>query len=205
MTKKKLNKAQQKLVEDHIRFAYWSVNRLKRSKWLPAMLLDKDELESAALLGLCRAALKFDPERGKQFSTYAAYCIRSVVVMSAIHSQVIRFPTTQFDGRKFKSCIFALRMSDLHISDLEKLEKEHNEPEPGNEQREYLNRLLSLLDDRSIQVLRAVYWDKVSMSKLSNQMNLSKEGVRQIVQRAVKKIRRYIEGTENKGKLNDAE
>lgn len=207
---KPLNKRQQRLVESHVKFAYYIGNKLRKAKWLPAVLLDKDELDSACLFGLVRAASMYDAKRGIAFTTYAMYAIRSAVASSAINAQVVRFPTTQFDGRDYNQAVRSITATDVGDDfDLEKFPTNHNQGECETEtsdENEYLARLLSLLDDRSIWVLRQIYHHQVSMRELGKLMDLSHEGVRQIKQRAIREIQRYIDGsdTENQG-TDDAE
>ena len=38
--------------------------------------MDADDAEQIGVIGLIKAARRFDPERGHQFSTYATYCVR---------------------------------------------------------------------------------------------------------------------------------
>jgi len=47
------------------------------SKWLQRIFgMDEDDAEQIGIIGLIAAARRFDPERGTQFSTYAAHWIR---------------------------------------------------------------------------------------------------------------------------------
>lgn len=60
-----LTDEQRTLVEDNIRLAYWYAHQMK---WIP---LELEERISVALLGLTKAAERYDPERGTSFATYA--------------------------------------------------------------------------------------------------------------------------------------
>ena len=67
-----MNEVQQKLCEDNMNLAYYIV-----SKYYPTYVQD-DDIKSSALLGLCKAAEAYDPEKGL-FSTYAVKCIRNEI------------------------------------------------------------------------------------------------------------------------------
>lgn len=68
-----MTKAQEKLVTDNVRLAYYIAGQ--------HLILPKDERESAALFGLTKAALTFKPELGNQFSTLAGRCITNEIRM----------------------------------------------------------------------------------------------------------------------------
>ena len=61
-----------KLIEQHINLVYFIVN-----KEYPTYHHDEDIIQSG-MLGLCKAAQKFDESKGK-FSTYAGRCIRNEI------------------------------------------------------------------------------------------------------------------------------
>lgn len=67
-----MNKEQQKLCEDNVKLAYYIV-----SQYYPTYIHDED-IRASALLGLCKAAESYDPEKGL-FSTYAGKCIRNEI------------------------------------------------------------------------------------------------------------------------------
>ena len=67
-----LSTSQQRLVEDNMKLVYLIV-----SKDYPTYIHDEDII-STGLLGLCKAAEKFDESKGK-FSTYAGRCIRNEI------------------------------------------------------------------------------------------------------------------------------
>jgi RNA polymerase sigma factor (sigma-70 family) len=59
----------QKLVEDNMNLVYFLINR-----YYPTFIQDED-LAQCGMIGLCKAADKFDETKGITFSTFAASCI----------------------------------------------------------------------------------------------------------------------------------
>lgn len=64
-----LNANQQKLVTDNLGFAQSRTIKFMKSRRIDFSL--KDDLLNQGLLGMCRAALTFDPKRNVKFVTYA--------------------------------------------------------------------------------------------------------------------------------------
>ena len=62
---------------EHLGLARLVVNRTL-SRW--ATLMDRDDAEGWAMLGLVKAARSYDPARGLAFSTYAAFRIRGELI-----------------------------------------------------------------------------------------------------------------------------
>jgi RNA polymerase sigma factor (sigma-70 family) len=69
-----LNDDERRIVEDNIRLVHHVVYRQMRLEGDVA-----EESVAAGMLGLMRAAQKFDPDRGIRFSTYACIWIRSAI------------------------------------------------------------------------------------------------------------------------------
>lgn len=69
---------QERLVEDNIKLAYHMAG-----KWNERIggFLKWDELISASMFGLAKAALKFDPSHNVKFATYAARCMENEILM----------------------------------------------------------------------------------------------------------------------------
>lgn len=72
----RLTDEERDLAAAHYDFARKIANRMQAGK-PPGVAA---EIESAALLGLCAAAAKFDPARGVTFRTYAGHVVRGAVL-----------------------------------------------------------------------------------------------------------------------------
>lgn len=66
----KLNREQQTMVEANMPLVGFTIN-----KYLKSADMDYDDMTSVGYIGLCKAAVKYNPESGHQFSTYAAMTI----------------------------------------------------------------------------------------------------------------------------------
>lgn len=62
------------LAAANLKLAFWVARRAERAR-ADVRALGPDDADGAALLGLCRAAMGFDPSRGVRFGTYAARVI----------------------------------------------------------------------------------------------------------------------------------
>ena len=72
-----LNSARDELIVSHLQFAKQITQKIAFQ--LPSHL-DRDDLMSAAVIGLVMAAERFDPTRGIQFKTYAEHRIRGTIL-----------------------------------------------------------------------------------------------------------------------------
>jgi len=82
------NEAREKLTCSNIRLVMWVA---KRYQYITGM--DFDDLVQEGIIGLMRAALKFDYSLGYRFSTYATWwIIQSILRAIADKDQIIRFP-----------------------------------------------------------------------------------------------------------------
>lgn len=73
-----LTKDEGQLVEEHYEYVQRLVSTFIKKFNLPAE--ERDEYESAGLVGLIDAAHRYDPERGGQFHTYAFIRIRGAIL-----------------------------------------------------------------------------------------------------------------------------
>lgn len=70
-------RAREELIREHVGLVHFIVGRV--SIRLPDTV-EREDLESAGLLGLVKAADRFDPARGVKFATYASTVIRGEVM-----------------------------------------------------------------------------------------------------------------------------
>lgn len=92
---------------------YWRVSVLRRAAG------DFDDMVAAGFLGLVRAAIKFDPERGVKFCTYAVWAIKSAMLdlrrkgaigvpVNALHEQARAHAGETLDARATERVVSAV-------------------------------------------------------------------------------------------------
>jgi RNA polymerase sigma factor (sigma-70 family) len=104
----RLTPEQQELVEKNLRLVSWVMKRYANTRVVRD--LGWEDCFSAGVIGLIRAAIKFDGSRGVQFSTYAAYWIRGAMQDAAPFSRVIRNPHIayrRYRGKEIKDLVVA--------------------------------------------------------------------------------------------------
>jgi len=85
-------RARQRLVQGNMRLAV-NIARGLFKRLPPGCALGMEDLIQESMLGLNTAALKFDPERGFAFSTYATWWCRQAVSRAIeVHGRTIRLP-----------------------------------------------------------------------------------------------------------------
>lgn len=196
------------LIERNLRLVH-SVAR--RYAYRPA---DVDDLASAGVVGLIRAAEKFEPERGFRFSTYATWWIRQAVQREATGSHgPIRVPCHAVESlrRKFRAgqepetpCeVAAARASavariDACPSIAESMADRRAERPPEAtvdvEVREAVAHAIErLLSPREAEVVRLrfgfVGGSQLSLRAVCEKLGVSPERARQLLLRAIGKLR----------------
>jgi len=86
----RLTPEQQQLVEKNQRLVTWVMKRYGHTRVVRD--LGWEDCFSAGVMGLIRAALKFDASRGVQFCTYAVWHIRGAMQDAAPYSRVVKNP-----------------------------------------------------------------------------------------------------------------
>ena len=84
-----MTKEANRLIEDNIGYARWVAHRWAESQ----QVLDYDELESLAFLGLTKAAASYDASKNTKFSTYAKIVIENAF-KNALKKEKQRTETT---------------------------------------------------------------------------------------------------------------
>lgn len=143
-----------------------------------------DDLLSAGLTSLVRAAEKFDCDRGFRFSTYATCAVR-------------RDLSRLVNNRRRDSQRFASTPGEVLES---VVEEEFQHPGQAVQRWQKLSQVLGHmmegLDDREKRIIRARFGfdeveGKTSFSQLGKRMGISKERVRQLANRAMDKLREH--------------
>lgn len=189
-----------KLVTDNIGYV------VNMAKQYAGRGVDIDDLVSEGNIAMIDAAGKFDPSRGKRFVSYAAPFIRHAME-HAIEQQagLYRVPRSEAtrDTKKRKMPVSVdqpipigsttgfnllsvlvnnnVKQADLSLEDEETMQ--------------HLKRVLDVLDDREREVVTRFYGlgsASFTMAEIGEAMGLKRERVRQIRDKAVRKMKKAI-------------
>lgn len=144
------------------------------------------ELVSDGNIALMRAVEKFDYSRGFKFSTYATWAIRRMLARSV--------PSEQKQLSRFRTGIEEPFAAAGHEG-----ESLYAQERVNAEQKDYLRKILRKLDTRERDILSFRFGLKrgtepQTLQQVGDELGVSKERIRQIEQRALKKLREMAEG-----------
>jgi len=188
------SKALNRLVEANLRFVVSIANQYKGKGLL------MDDLVSEGNIGLMRAASRFDPNRGTRFVNFAVVYIRQQIE-KAIAQQTdppkgkgrrdsgdLPLKATSVDAplghRTNMSLLSVLVNQDAPIAD----ERVHSEAIE-----EAIEFALGTLDERESRVVNAFFGinqEHETMAEIAEDMDLKRERVRQLRDKAVRKLRK---------------
>jgi RNA polymerase sigma factor (sigma-70 family) len=154
------------LVEQNVGLAWAVVNRWRRSG------LDVDDLAQAGMIGLCKAARTFDPERGA-FSTYATHWIKAEIRRAAEkllkHQGIASLLDEPPSGRPGV---------DDEIADHDAMDRVWRE--------------VDRLPEKDRQVIRGRFWEGLSQSQISERMGTTRTRVYQREHRGLGRLREAL-------------
>ena len=180
------NRALNRLVEANLRFVVSIANQYKGKG------LQIDDLVSEGNIGLMKAASRFDPDRGTRFVNYAVVHIRQQIE-KALDQQTepprgLNQRSTSVDAplghRTNMSLLSVLINQDAPFAD----ERIHSEAI-----QDAVEYALDSLDQRESRVVNAFFGinqEHETMAEIAEDMDLKRERVRQIRDKAVRKLRK---------------
>jgi len=235
-----------KLVESNLRFVVAMAKKYSRSGY------PLHELINEGNLGLIEAALRFDPDRGVRFITYASWWVRQAILAAIAHfGQVYRVPPKlKHELYRFQTKVSQLTQELGHKPGVDEI-AQHLQMTEGEvrvmqegipaevslefpmgsegEMRlqdviedesiiptddlmirqsleEQLHALLDQLDEKERGIVKRRFGfdgkDAETLAEIGADMNLSRERIRQIEERALTKLRRSQRARQLLGYLN---
>ena len=187
------SRALNRLVEANLRFVVTIANQYKGKG------LQMDDLVSEGNIGLMKAASRFDPDRGTRFVNFAVVHIRQQIE-KAITRQTD--PPRGHKGADPTSCANHLSVDAPlgYRTNMSLLAVLVNQDAPLADERvhsevieEAVEYALSLLDERESRVVNAYFGinqEHETMAEIAEDMDLKRERVRQLRDKAVRKLRK---------------
>ena len=187
------SRALNRLVEANLRFVVTIANQYKGKG------LQMDDLVSEGNIGLMKAASRFDPDRGTRFVNFAVVHIRQQIE-KAIARQTD--PPRGHKGAEPTSCANHLSVDAPlgYRTNMSLLSVLVNQDAPLADERvhsevieEAVEYALSLLDERESRVVNAYFGinqEHETMAEIAEDMDLKRERVRQLRDKAVRKLRK---------------
>ena len=179
------------LVEENLGLATWMA---AKHEWTG---LDFDDLRQAALLGLMKAAQKFDRNRGAQFSTLAWWWMRSAIQQEYVRNRAtIRVPAHRSTGDGPRVVSTAAPVGSAELGDL-LTDRDGERPDIAADAaflRDDVREALSTLRPRDTQVVEMRFGINGAgrphtLEEIASEMGVTRERVRQIKGRAMERLR----------------
>lgn len=176
----RLDEVQQRLVEQWIDFARHHASRsIGGLEGAGRRRQEYDDALSDTFFALCRAALKFVPEKGYKFSTYANYAMQN-----ALHSRHAR------QGRQARAATLPLTSTETG-EELFACRCTSADDEERQERAVILGRLLELLCGRERMVLRLRYLHGLTYPQIGKLLGDKSSGwAQQVAARALVRLRK---------------
>jgi RNA polymerase sigma factor for flagellar operon FliA len=207
------------LIESHIGFAHAIAAELA-GKYPPN--ITRADLEGAAELGLVQAARSYDPSRSVSFATFAYYRVRGAIfdeVRKSWQASHLKSGSDKAASEEFADAAphqeaqaswegFEDSTSFLGSTSFISLSSNHSErvaattESPASqvlrkEEFEAIQEALQKLPKRHRFVLRAYYYEELSLVSIGRQLNLSKSWVSRIHAQALAMVRKILQESGN--------
>ncbi len=186
------------LVEANLRFVLSLANSYRGQG------VDYDDLVSEGNIGLLKAASRFSPYPGKRFVKFAAPIVRDAMERFVEqHSGLYKVPRKEVSASEMRRShpvsvdapIPAGSKNNFNLLNLlENVDAPYADSAFVKEtSEEHLKRVLNILDERERQVIALIFGigtDRHTMAEVGDVMELRRERVRQIRDKALRKLRK---------------
>jgi len=151
--------------------------------------IDINDLIHEGIIGLIKAIDNFDIEKNCCFSTFASMCINNAI-RHAIYdkSTTVRIPLWVYQKGDVKSRKIIYKTKNTvpyNLISFKTIAKDGN----GVEKKRIVESLLKCLNKKETRVMLSLFWEDKNLSEIGRELNLSRERIRQIKEKALKKIR----------------
>lgn len=147
-----------------------------------------DDLVSAALLGLARAALRFDPSRGVAETTYAYYAMQH-----CIFEELARYKSGGMSRCQSKKTKYPLpKVEHIPFDEFVPLSYEQPDHLEHDDIREFLFKRVLQLKPMERRIIVDRHYEGLTLEATARKRGISKERVRQIQVAAVARLRKEL-------------
>lgn len=183
------------------RYASLAISIARRMRVPTGALLSRDDVESAALLGLIDAVDRFDPERGVPFEGYAGLRIRGAVLdeLRRVDDRSRgerRRARAVMDGEEPEIGAYGLTLSlDMLLETGDRdwaAEDEASDRYDHQDLRSRVESALRCLPPRQREVLARYYGDSLTLRESAARMGISEARACQLHGRAIQNLRREL-------------
>jgi len=126
----------------------------------------QEDLEQEGMIGLLEAADKFDESKGAKFSTYATFWIKKYILKAV---------------EKEKKSTYKTSTLNEEITE----DKSNNDAKPNNTKLKFP----SGMPEAEKLVIKLLYVDQLTLKEISEQLGVSRERVRQLKEKALRRMR----------------
>ena len=194
-----LTPEQQKLVVDNKAFGIFYLDKLIATNGCYKRA-DRDDLISAAHLGMVIAAQRFDASQGKSYLTYAGWWIRKCVQDAACAAGAITAPREIFRDRsgllettahQVNCSIHCLGSNDAELDKV----PEFPESEPAKDHlktRQEIEEIMRILPPTYKEIVKKVALEGYSQRELANEMKVTVQNVNNIFNRSIRKMQKHV-------------
>ncbi len=211
---RELTEREIELVVQHIPFAKQIARKFCRER-SGLFSVEAEELEAAALLGLCEAARRFDPTRCENFMIFSRIRIKGAMLdtlrrsgpggrRTVNESTELREPTTGGDGGRPRfSYLDWLESVGQSVQSLDEsgelgiVSPIESSPEQRTVEidfRQYLQRMLERLPERERVIIAAVYYEDMNFRAVQSRCDgISKSWISRLHSRAIERLRAELE------------
>jgi RNA polymerase primary sigma factor len=148
------------IVQEYTGLIYSIINNYKNCN------VAKEDLFQEAVIGLLEAEKRFDPEKGNQFITYATYWIKKYVLKAIDNEFSHTSKNVDFDNR------FMEQASGK-----------------SNSQSVNLPSFPDKMPDIEKKIIVLSYFDEYTLNEIAEILDISRERVRQIRQKAIRRLK----------------
>lgn len=155
-----------------------------------ATVADRDDVASAAVLGLIDAVDRFEPSRGVPFEAYAALRIRGAVV-----DELRRLDERGRSDRRREDAAIAISLDELLEAESHWLPIAEDDVHERYDREDLAHRVQTALDRlpaRQREVLARYYGDSLTLREAGARMGISEARACQLHGRAIQNLRRDL-------------